>query len=375
MLCPLPLALAFWLMLSLPTGMSNTAAFFAIIGTSMLFDTFATLVVTAYYAMTAELSTDYTERTSISTYRMVFNSVGYIFGAAVTTILATAVSDSMGGNLRAGWSTVGLAFGILGMITVLIPGLFVKQGTAVSDEPTKLPPVKAIVGTFKNKPFMKYLLISSIMSTAFTLVTAMLPYFLKYYMHMEAQQSLIMMMLLVVLTLCIVPCAKVANRIGKAKTYALGITIACALLILWFFLPGKASIWVYILAGIIGLGFSAQWVCPHSMMPDVIEYDELATGERREGIYYGMNNMAGKVTGALGTFICGWGLQLTGYVENAEQTTTALLGIRIMFCVLPAVLLLICVPLLLKYPITKESHAEVVRQLEERHAAENKSEE
>lgn len=48
------------------------------------------------------------------------------------------------------------------------------------------------------------------------------------------------------------------------------------------------------------------------------------------------------------------------------------MGIRVMFCVIPAVLLLVCVPMLIKYPVTKESHADVVRQLEGRHAAEGK---
>ena len=123
---------------------------------------------------------------------------------------------------------------------------------------------------------------------------------------------------------------------------------------------------------IVGLGFSSQWVCPHSMMPDVIEQDELMTGERREGIYFGMNATAGKITGALGSAICGWGLELGGYVENAEQTASALTAIRGMFALIPALLLLVCVPLLIRYPITRESHAQVLRQLEERRKELNK---
>jgi len=98
----------------------------------------------------------------------------------------------------------------------------------------------------------------------------------------------------------------------------------------------------------------------------VIEYDELVTGERREGIYFGMNATAGKITGALGSAICGWGLELGGYVEGASQTAAALTAIRGMFAFIPAVLLLICVPMLLRYPITRESHGEVLRKLEQR---------
>ena len=123
---------------------------------------------------------------------------------------------------------------------------------------------------------------------------------------------------------------------------------------------------IFFLAAIVGLGFSSQWVCPHSMMPDVIEYDELQTGERREGIYYGMQATAGKITGALGSAMCGWGLEWSGYTDSASQSANTLLAIRGMFALIPAVLLLICVPLLLKYPVTKESHEKVVEELRNR---------
>ena len=366
MFCAVPLALSFWLLFSLPQGMSNVLAFFAIIGTFILFDTFHTMITVAYYSMTAELTTDYDERTGLSTVRMIFNVIGYIFGAAITTMLAAMIRDSAGISNRAAWSKVGLIFGILAAITVLITGITVRNKPAVNDEPTKLPPVRSLFSTLKNKPFLKFVIISAIMSTAFTVVTAMLPYFVIYQIHMESQMSLIMMLMLVTLAVFLVPCQKVVNKMGKNKAYALGLVIACAGLLSSFFLPNSTTMLIYAIAFVTGLGFSSQWVCPHSMLPDVVEYDELATCERREGIFYGMWGMTGKVTGALGVAICGWGLKIFGYVEGVQQTATSLMGIRLMFSVLPAVLLLICVPMLMKYPITRETHAQVVAELEKR---------
>ena len=105
------------------------------------------------------------------------------------------------------------------------------------------------------------------------------------------------------------------------------------------------------------------------MIPDVIEYDELKTGERREGVYYGMQATATKVTAALASLITNWVLDFAKYdvkLGLQNQPESAQLAIRILFALIPAIFLLICVPLLIKYPITKESHAEVVKQLEER---------
>ena len=364
--CPIPLALSFWLLYSLPQGMSNVTAFFAIIGSFVLFDTFHTMITMAYQSMSAELTTDYNERTSLATVRMVFSVIGYISGAALTTLLASLLRDSTGMSDAAAWSKVGLLFGILAAITVLITGLTVREKPMVDTTPTKMPPLRALVSTLKNKPFLHFVVISSIMSTAFTVVTAMLPYYVIYQLQMESAMSIIMMLMLLVLGLFLVPCQLVAMRIGKHKAYALGLTIACAALLVSFFLPHQETALIYAIAAVAGLGFSSQWVCPHSMMPDVIEYDELVTHERREGIYFGMWNMTGKITGALGIAICGWGLKLFGYVEGAEQTATSLLGIRLMFSVLPVVLLLVSVLLLLRYPINRETHAKVLEELNKR---------
>ncbi len=57
----------------------------------------------------------------------------------------------------------------------------------------------------------------------------------------------------------------------------------------------------------------------------------------------------------------GWALSLFGYVPNVEQTSQALFGIRLFFSIVPAVVILISLPLLIWYPITRQSHAEMAR--------------
>jgi GPH family glycoside/pentoside/hexuronide:cation symporter len=136
-----------------------------------------------------------------------------------------------------------------------------------------------------------------------------------------------------------------------------------------FFFPQAPTPLIYVVAAVAGMGFSAQWVCPWSMLPDVVEYDEKMTGERREGIYYGLWAFLTKFTGALGVAVSGWALSLFGYVPNVEQTTHALFGIRLFFAIVPTVVILISLPFLIWYPITRENHAKLVRELAERAAA------
>jgi GPH family glycoside/pentoside/hexuronide:cation symporter len=105
------------------------------------------------------------------------------------------------------------------------------------------------------------------------------------------------------------------------------------------------------------------------MLPDVVEYDEKMTGERREGIYYGLWAFLSKFTGALGVAVSGWALDLFGYVPNVEQTAHALFGIRLFFAIVPAVVILVSLPFLIKYPITRQKHAELVAELAARKAS------
>ena len=370
----LPFALAFWGVFSIPQGLDDWLYYVLIVGSFILFDTFHTLTATAYSAMTAEITDDYNERTSLTTYRMVFSIIGYIAGAGVSGTLASVFAGLFGVSPHQGWSIVALVFGVLGGISMLIPGLFLKYEPKVEAQPTELPPLKSILSTFKNKPFISYIIITSIMSISFTMVTGTLNYYIDHHLYMTKDSMLIMLAMMGVLAIFLVPCGILMNKVGKAKAYAIGLTIASAALIAVFFIPGGPNPIIFILAAIAGVGFSAQWVCPHAMIPDVIEYDELITGERREGVYYGVQATATKVTGALASAAIGWVLELSGYIDGATEAPpeSAVMAMRVLFALVPAIFLLICVPLLIKYPITRESHAKVMKQLEERRAAKAK---
>jgi GPH family glycoside/pentoside/hexuronide:cation symporter len=67
--------------------------------------------------------------------------------------------------------------------------------------------------------------------------------------------------------------------------------------------------------------------------------------------------------------VSGWALGLFGYVPNVEQTAQSLFGIRLFFSIVPAVVILISLPLLIWYPITRRSHAALVKELADKKAA------
>lgn len=360
----IPLGLSFWLLFSLPVGLTGAAAFFTVLGAFLLFDTFHTMISMAYYSMTAEMTTDYDERTSITSIRMLYSVVGYILGAAITTMIAGMLRDSLGWTERASWSSMGLIYGVIATFVVLLTALTVRRKPVVNTEPTKMPAVSAVKETLKNKPFIWLMGVSAVVGLSFTLITSMLPYYLIYQLGMEDQLSFVMLAMLGTVVVFIVPSQKLANKIGKGPAYGIGLAVASVAMLVSFFLPNHPTPLIYLIAVLAGAGFAGQFVFPGSMVPDVVELDEKATGERREGLYFGIWAMVGKITGALAIAMGGWSLSWFGYVEGAVQTVTSLLGIRLFYALIPAVGLIISMPLLLKYPITKKTHTELVSELD-----------
>ncbi|MFM7439375.1 MAG: MFS transporter, partial [Snowella sp.] len=121
-----------------------------------------------------------------------------------------------------------------------------------------------------------------------------------------------------------------------------------------------------------GFGVSVAYLIPWSMIPDVIELDELKTGKRREGIFYAFMVFLQKFALALAIFIVGITLQAAGLIPQVPgqplpvQPANALLAIRVAIAPLPALALICGAILTYFYPITREFHAEIRLKLQER---------
>ncbi|NEO87014.1 MAG: MFS transporter [Spirulina sp. SIO3F2] len=162
---------------------------------------------------------------------------------------------------------------------------------------------------------------------------------------------------------------QVSNRWGKKTVYLLGTSIwIVSALAIFGLQPGQ--IWqTYTLSVLIGVGISVAYLIPWSMVPDIIELDELQTGQRREGVFYGFMVLLQKMGLALALFLVGQSLELAGFIKQIpgqpvpEQPETALLAIRIVMSGFPAVVLLGGIVLAYFYPITKAYHEEIRAQL------------
>lgn len=347
----LPLALSIMLLWFVPGGLSPVALFAWVALTFMLFDTLWTLTNVPYYALSSELTDDYDERASLTSYRMVLSVPAYLVGAALTPAIV-----GLFGTKREGYGAVGIAYGCIAAVALLVAAAGLREKPQIAARRDATPPLRAFIHTFRNRPFVRLLGAYMAINLAFSLTRTLMAYYLIYQLQMAAQVPLVMGLMLVFVALGLFPWKRVAERWNKGPAYALGLAIGAGAVTATFFLPARPTPWVYLVAAAAGIGFSAQWVFPWAMVPDVVDHDRLTTGEYRGGMYFGVWGLATKISEALAIAATGWILALFHYVPNIAQATSTLAGIRLFFGPVPALLIVLCLPLLIWYPITRSTH-------------------
>ena len=102
----------------------------------------------------------------------------------------------------------------------------------------------------------------------------------------------------------------ISKKIGKKTTWLIAMAINTVAFIFVFFLGPGDELPYGILVALSGIGFGATVAIPSAMQADVIDYDELLSGERREGQYVGLWSVTRKLAAAVGV---GVALSILGY--------------------------------------------------------------
>ena len=355
-----PFGLTFLLMFTNFGFESQTSMFIWITLTFILLCTAYTCCTVPYNALLPELSKDFNERSSISGVKSIFAISATIFGAG----LAMPIISSFASR-TSGFIAMGAIFGVLIIITTLIPFFTVKESPAPEKKHDKNI-LKSNAEAFKNKPFVLLLTTWFFNTCGFTMLSAILVYYFKYIYQDETLITLASVIMLGTSMLFIPVAVKVASKIGKRNTYILGmsfLTVTIIVLSLVGHLFGVTI--VYIIIFFSGMGLSTHYVMPWSLIPDTVEYDYSVTGVRKEGVYYGLWTFSIKIGQAFAGLLLGLILSFHGYIPDVLQSSFSLLGIRMLIGPYPAVFFIIGTIILSLYPINEKKYTEIQQTIKE----------
>ena len=370
-----PLGLCFFLLwLVLPT--TNQWVMFAYYSTiALLFYTAFTAVLLPFSALAAELTSGYDERTSLISFKSGFSIGGSIFSLILAQIIFKLVSSPSKQYLFLG--AIGGALAILAVYLSVWGTYRHYRALQTKQSQIERPPAQRIWQQLKialsNRPFLYLIGIYLCSWLGVQVTAAILPYFVINWMKLPeyhftqmalAVQGTALGMMFIWTTL--------SHRVEKKAIYCMGIPLTiCALVGLFILQPGQIGL-MYIWAVMAGIGISTAYLVPWSMLPDVVDLDELKTGQRREGIYYGCVVQLQKFGVAMALFLVGKILDWAGFISKVAgqtppiQPDSALWAIRLIIG--PVTILSLVVGLILSYfyPISRAVHKEILLQLNQR---------
>jgi len=377
----IPFGLSFLALWTAPHWESQVALLVYVTLAYMLADTFYTLVAVPLYSLTPEIFTDYDERTTIMGMRSFFQ-----FAASIVTVVAApAIVDAAlaaGLTIQRGYLIVAVLFGGLASIPFLVI-FFIVRERSMTEQPESLPLGKTLSKAWSNVPFRFATAMFMFNWSAADVVAIMFPYFLLYWIEQGdtlakvsvfglnvSLESAFLGLLMLVSALSLPLWTWLAQRLNKRVAYIIAMCFWAGVQFSIFAIqPGQVG-WLMIVGVLAGVGISAAYILPDAMFADIIEWDELRSGRRQEGIYFGARAFIRKSAGGIAIFsalqLLGW----AGYVTPPDgaaifqQPERALLVIRLLVSFFGGFLLLGAVVMAWLYPLTREKHARIVKLLE-----------
>jgi GPH family glycoside/pentoside/hexuronide:cation symporter len=283
-----------------------------------------------------------------------------------------------------GFLIVGAVFGGLAIPSYLIMP-FVFKEHHVTEEPNPISLTEMLKTAWANKPFRFVAGIHTMNWSAVDIVAVTFPYYALYWLAQGnplktvrilgldlAVESAILGTLMLT-TVVFVPFWLWLSRVtNKRSAYIAGMIFWVVNQILIFTIqPGEINK-MLVLCVMLGIGLSSAYVLPDSIFPDIIEWDELKTGRRQEGIYYGARAFIRKMASALVVFVTLQLLGWSGYAAPAEDATlytqpdSVIFMIRLLVSPIGALVLSGAVVSAWFYPLNRERYTKIRELLEKR---------
>ncbi|MCB0104857.1 MAG: MFS transporter [Caldilineaceae bacterium] len=325
----------------------------------VLYDGIGTAVNTAYYSLMPEMFATYHERTDVAVRMNIFLTVALLAGVALPPMIAERLS----------WGTMGLIFAVVALIATYAGyrGMFERGGPSVSEDFSFFTAFKA---TFVNRSFLPMTVAQTMRFVTTNALSTGMIFYVKYSLGADAgQTTIILATAFVTAAAALYPWRLlIANRFEARTTALCGYAAtALAAIPLWFVNTMTGAV---IASLFIGIAFAGIFLMDNVLISDVIDEDEVKTGQRREGMYFGLNGLVVTLSAAIVSIVFGIVAPAYGYDTRLEvQPDTVATGFRVFMTGLPFIGCALAFLALLTYPLPGARLREVKATLETRRAA------
>lgn len=331
-----------------------------------LFYSGLTAYLVPHQALGSELIRGYHDRTRVFGVRAVFFQLGLFSAFAFMQVVISAGEG--GANIPAARemaATVALGLALVTSLIMLIPIVGLREPN-LDRPPARATPVESMRAVFRNSHARIVLTVTFVEMLGLGVLGTLAPYFAKYILQRDDLVGILPAISVGTAMLSVPVWVWLSRRYGKKPVWTvsmLGVAVGFGLL--GTVEAGNVAMTVMCMT-LAGFSSGCGFALGPSVLADVIDADELETGERNEGAYSAAYGFAIKSAGAIVVFLLGWVLQLSGFVANQiQQSPTAELAIRLLLGGLPFVVYLIGASVFIRYRLSEAVHAEIQHALNE----------
>jgi GPH family glycoside/pentoside/hexuronide:cation symporter len=357
-----------------------SVAFWYMLVSNMIYIPIFSFFTVPYNSLGAEMSPDYEERTSIMTYRSAiqkFFEVGNFYALRFTNLAWFLLPGTGKKNTLMGIQVYTCILGVIMAIFAIIIFFRVKERyyeSVVLKTKERISLLSSFYETFTCKPFLIMLCVGIVFIIGTSMVGTLGYYTTVYYVcggDTISGDNWNFWMGIAFMVGGLIG-APVLNRVAYAIGKRNALIVAASIGIIGYggswFLYTPAIQWLQTIAsGLMAFASAGLWMLHSSIGADIIDYDELSTGKRREGSFTACAQWILKLGNSGGGFIAGLILGGAGFTASIKaQTPETIFWIRAMLAVVPIVGLSLAIIFVSFLPLTKKKCLEIRATLEAR---------
>lgn len=329
-----------------------------------------------YASLLGVMSSNPHERSTLSTFRMMFAYLGSFVALLLFMPMVNSFSNNSNdlNDQQFGWTMAASVIAIMCTILFLLCFSWTKERVKpINSQKTSLK--DDLKDLFRNKPW--WILFGSGVSTLIfnSIRDGAAVYYFKYFILEDGYEQLDIFGIPMVLSglylslgqifniVGVVLAAPVSNRIGKKKTFALSMILATVLSIIFFWFDRDDIILIFAFQCLISICAGSIFPLLWSMYADCADYSELNSGNRATGLIFSASSMSQKFGWAIGTAVTGWLLAFFGFQANSVQDADTINGIKMFLSILPAIATLCSVLFISFYPLGENRMKEISEKL------------
>jgi sugar (glycoside-pentoside-hexuronide) transporter len=318
-----------------------------------------------YSALSGVMTGDVVERTSLSSYRMVFAMASQL---VIQGLALPMVKQFGGGNDALGYKITMGIFSALAVVFFFIT--FATTRERVRPDPAQKSSIRQdFADLVSNGPWKAMFALTIILFVTLALRGGVMVYFFKYYVGREDMFGWFNVIGTGATIIGVLLSKPVAERIGKRRLFVIGLLGTVLFTAAFILLPSGNLPLIIVTEALRQFAYGFTIPLLWAMMADVADFSEWKNHRRATAVIFSAIIFGLKAGLGIGGAIGGYLLEAYGYVPNAVQSEHALLGIRLTASIFPAIAFLLCAACLSFYRIDKSIELEMSRELTERRNA------